>query len=198
MIRTREKRSIVWKMSDDEFADLVKQSVSVGDICRKLSGRKGGLMFKNIRNRIDLLQLNTDHFIDGRQGKYSPVHVSKEEFLQRINDKKHMDPNFIKRKLIEFSIIKNECSECGLSNIWRGKPLILVMDHIDGNFMNETIENFRFLCPNCNSQTPTFSRGTRTKKEHLCINCKTPISDQGTRCNKCACIERERIKKNGR
>lgn len=36
-------------------------------------------------------------------------------------------------------------------------PLILQLDHIDGNHENHHISNLRFLCPNCHSQTKTFS-----------------------------------------
>lgn len=195
MIRERTKRSIVWTMSDADFTAIVKSSISVGDICRKLSGRKGGSIFNNIKRRIDSMGLNTIHFIDERCGTYSFTHVSKQEFIQRLDAKKLMDPGFIKRKLLEFSILKNECSECGLSNIWNKKPLVLVLDHIDGDFANNTISNFRLLCPNCNSQTSTFSMGKRVRKETFCIDCKVPISNRGIRCHKCGCIERERIKR---
>ena len=194
MIRERAKRSIVWKMSDDEFRILVRDSRSIGDICKKLSGRKGGMVFGNIKRRIELLKLNTNHFVDGRCGQHSPSYVSKEKFIKRMDANEQMDPNFTKRKLIEFSILKNECSECGLPNMWNGKPLVLVLDHIDGDFKNNTITNFRLLCPNCNSQTPTFSMGKRVKKSHICVDCKDPTSGYGLRCHRCGCIERERKK----
>lgn len=37
-----------------------------------------------------------------------------------------------------------------------GKPLVLELDHIDGNNQNDQRHNLRYLCPNCHSQTPTF------------------------------------------
>jgi hypothetical protein len=194
-MRTRVKRSVVWKMPDDEFEALVKQSASVGEICRKLSGRKGGSVFSNIKHRIELLALPTIHFIDGRCGTYSPVHVSKEEFLRRLDAKEPMDPSFVKKKLLEFSILKNECSECGLSSVWKGKPLVLILDHRDGDFTNNIISNFRLLCPNCNSQTSTFSMGKRIKKDYHCVDCGNSTSGYGTRCLRCACLEREKRKK---
>ena len=87
MIRTRIKRSVVWKMSDSDFTNLVRTSVSVGDICKKLSTRKGGGIFTNIQRRIENMNLNTTHFIDGRIGEYSPTHISEEEFMGRLTDK---------------------------------------------------------------------------------------------------------------
>ncbi|NDB82938.1 MAG: HNH endonuclease, partial [Alphaproteobacteria bacterium] len=38
----------------------------------------------------------------------------------------------------------------------------LQLDHIDGDPYNHQLENLRFLCPNCHSQTETFSGRNRT------------------------------------
>ena len=49
------------------------------------------------------------------------------------------------------------CSICNQPPEWMGKPLTMIVDHIDGNAGNNMPENLRLLCPHCNSQTPTFS-----------------------------------------
>jgi nitrate reductase cytochrome c-type subunit len=49
----------------------------------------------------------------------------------------------------------NCCLECGIKE-WRGNPISLELDHIDGNRKNETRNNLRYLCPNCHAQTPTW------------------------------------------
>ncbi len=57
------------------------------------------------------------------------------------------------------------CSICGL-NTWMEKPLILQLDHIDGNNENNQRSNLRMICPNCHSQTETFCRGHSRKKKN--------------------------------
>lgn len=51
----------------------------------------------------------------------------------------------------------NICTECGNAGIHNGKELKLQLDHKDGNAANDFPDNVRLLCPNCHSQTPTFT-----------------------------------------
>jgi hypothetical protein len=53
-----------------------------------------------------------------------------------------------------------KCEMCGISE-WNGQSITLIVDHIDGDAGNNMPTNLRLLCPNCNSQTPTF--GGRNK-----------------------------------
>jgi len=54
------------------------------------------------------------------------------------------------------------CKICGIKD-WNGKGLVLVMDHIDGDSTNNSLENLRLVCPNCDSQLPTFKNRNKGK-----------------------------------
>lgn len=52
----------------------------------------------------------------------------------------------------------NQCCLCGWSETNLKTGIVpLVADHVDGNWRNNTEENLRLLCPNCDALTPTFS-----------------------------------------
>ncbi|MUM15755.1 HNH endonuclease [Mycobacterium sp. CBMA271] len=53
------------------------------------------------------------------------------------------------------------CAICGGASTWQDLPLALVLDHIDGNPTNNCRENLRLICPNCDSQLPTYKSRNR-------------------------------------
>lgn len=62
------------------------------------------------------------------------------------------------RKVVKEFLIRRDgykCSCCGI-NQHNGKPITLWIDHIDGDATNNHHSNFRFMCPNCDSQSETF------------------------------------------
>lgn len=50
------------------------------------------------------------------------------------------------------------CTECGNSGEWRGRPITLQIDHINGDWRDNRRENLRYLCPNCHALTETWCR----------------------------------------
>ena len=61
----------------------------------------------------------------------------------------------LNKRLLKEGIFENKCSDCGISD-WKGKPLNMQLDHINGCSHDHRLENLRFLCANCHSQTDTF------------------------------------------
>lgn len=57
---------------------------------------------------------------------------------------------------------QNKCAECGWAKINKTTGKIpLQIDHIDGNYLNNSEHNLILLCPNCHSLTPTFGNLNR-------------------------------------
>jgi len=62
----------------------------------------------------------------------------------------------VRRVIIKDDLIPYKCGECGISE-WNNKKLALHLDHINGKNSDHRLDNLRFLCPNCHSQTETYT-----------------------------------------
>jgi len=73
----------------------------------------------------------------------------------------------IKSRIIKDKLLEYKCVKCGLTDSWMGSSIVLDLDHINGDNTNNSLDNLRFLCPNCHSQTDTYkgrNKNTGTKK----------------------------------
>jgi hypothetical protein len=59
------------------------------------------------------------------------------------------------------------CDICGRADEWEGQPLSFVLDHVDGDASNNHRDNLRLVCPNCDSQLPTYNSRNRGRGRHL-------------------------------
>lgn len=154
------KISKVYQVSDIEFKTIVQNANSYSDCLRALGlGTKGGSSTDILKQRIQKLQCSTSHF--GTDKKVAPnVKYSLDEIL--IENSTYTNTSRLKERLVKEGRLKYECAKCGITN-WIGKPLSLHLDHINGKNNDHRIENLRFLCPNCHSQTETYAGKNKTK-----------------------------------
>ena len=50
----------------------------------------------------------------------------------------------------------HECAICHIKDNWNNMKLTFILDHIDGNADNNSRDNLRLICPNCDSQLSTY------------------------------------------
>ena len=68
---------------------------------------------------------------------------------------KYQISNHIRRYLLEK--YNNKCTKCGWSKTNPYTKIVpLEIEHIDGNYLNNTEENLTILCPNCHSLTKIY------------------------------------------
>ena len=72
----------------------------------------------------------------------------------------------VKIRLLKEGLLKNVCAICGLTE-WCGAAITLHIDHINGVKGDHRLENLRMLCPNCHSQTETYSGRNIKKRRRL-------------------------------
>ena len=71
-------------------------------------------------------------------------------------DGRAVSRDHLKRRLFGAGLKEARCELCGI-NEWLGRPLSLALHHLNGDGLDNRLENLQLLCPNCHSQTPNFS-----------------------------------------
>lgn len=149
------------KYSNLDIEKHIKESVSWRQVCLKLNLKYAGGNVQQLKKKAEKLNITYNHF-KGKGWNIGDVAKNAKPIEDCLQNSVFIKPSNLKKKLIKANLLVEKCYACNMGPIWNSKPLVLELDHIDGNSLNNRLENLRLLCPNCHSQTPTF-RGRNAK-----------------------------------
>src|ERR1700689_972987 len=61
----------------------------------------------------------------------------------------------LKTRLLRSGLKEERCERCEISE-WLGQPLSVALHHVNGDRVDNRLENLELLCPNCHRQTDHF------------------------------------------
>ncbi|MER6109894.1 HNH endonuclease [Streptomyces hirsutus] len=161
--------------ASDELRAAVTVSTSMAEVLSRLGRPDNTSQRAMVRSWIAEEQLSTTHFLGQahRRGKPSsnPVKSAEDILVQHSNKHRTRTPQ-LRRALREIGVL-DCCATCGIGPNWRGMPMTLEIDHINGDWRDDRRENLRLLCPNCHAITSTWCRGGARR-------CTTPGTMTGT------------------
>lgn len=145
----------IYELCDNDFKKLIKSSHNVKEVLFKLGlttvGNSWG--YTQVKKRMKALDLTYEDFTGIKplvKSLYKRL-TSEEIFVNNSSTPR----NIVRKRIIEEDLLDYKCSKCGIVE-WNNKPLSLELDHINGINNDHRLENLRFLCPNCHSQTSTY------------------------------------------
>lgn len=144
----------IYQIDDDIVKDVIASSFSIREVACKLNLRLNGSAYPAFKKYVIEKSISVSHFL----GKANNVGLKHKGGYDRnkILSKKSKSRSGTLRNALLLSGRAERCEGCKLGNIWQDSPIVLEVDHINGNNSDNTLDNLRFLCPNCHSQTPTF------------------------------------------
>jgi hypothetical protein len=190
----RKRTSPIWSIPSEEFQNLLNTSNSFVDILIKVGLDPYNGNHKTLNQRIkeesfdiSILEKNRNK----NQAKHMQSLLKKRTYSLEdiLVENSNYGSQHLKQKLLSKNILENKCHTCNNKGEWCGKKLSLQLDHINGINNDNRLENLRLLCPNCHSQTETFS-GKRNKIINLCEDCGEKIHRRSKKCIKCSSISK--------
>ncbi len=145
-----------------EFIEAVATSISIAEVIRKIGRSAVGSNYTYVKKHATRLSLDTSHWKGQRHGTTSALRALPLETVFVENSRQ--STSTVKKIILRNGLMVYKCAKCNLVDTWNERPLVLRLDHINGNNADHRLSNLRFLCPNCDSQTSTYCGKNKQKR----------------------------------
>jgi hypothetical protein len=145
----------------EELRTMVAESISLAEVLRRLGRPDTGTQRARLRRWVAEDQLTTEHFLGQahQRGKPRLTSARRPEDILVKQDGGRRTRTVVLRRALRAMGVPEECADCGIGPEWLGRPMPLEVDHINGDWSDDRLENLRLLCPNCHAVTSTWCRG---------------------------------------
>lgn len=144
-----------YKWDIETLREAVEKSECKSDVLRNLGISTKSGNFQTLDRYLKKYGISGEGLkYDNKRGnKWVKKYTNDDIFCENS----HMSGKNIKVRIIREGLIEYKCQECDITDEWKGKKIQLQLDHINGKNDDNRLENLRFLCPNCHSQTDTYA-----------------------------------------
>jgi hypothetical protein len=158
------------RYTKEEARKAVAGSRSWAETLRKLGMCHGGGSTAVLKKYVGLWGISTEHF-DPYAAIRGPARTAQPLTAVLIEHSSYSRRS-LKQRLFRESIKPRNCELCGQGEEWQGKPMGLILDHINGVNNDNRLENLRIVCPNCAATLDTHcGRANRIERERNCLRC---------------------------
>jgi len=111
--------------------------------------RPAGGNHQTLRKYVEQVwQIPTEHFDPDRARndalRKDPIALSRILVEASTYSRAHL-----KTRLFKGGLKARRCELCGQGEMWRGRRMGLILDHINGVANDNRLENLQIVCPNC-------------------------------------------------
>lgn len=149
-----------WEVfSDEELEKIVKESFSYKEVATKIGySPKNSDGSAAVQEMICLKGFTTNHFKRGIWNK-GLFDYSKFQYGKVIKSANALNALVALRG--------HQCENCKLTK-WENQDITLEVHHIDGDRLNNVLNNLQLLCPNCHSLTKNYKgKNNNTGKKEV-------------------------------
>jgi len=154
-------------MEKTKLEKIIKESRTYTETLKKLGLRSAGGNFKTLKNYVEKYNLDVSHF-DSDNVRKEKLNDYKNIFIKKnlneyLVENSTYSRGHLKERLYKEGLKEKKCEICGQNEIWNGKKMSLILDHKNGVWNDNRIENLRIVCPNCNATLDTHCGKQKSK-----------------------------------
>jgi hypothetical protein len=156
--------------SEEEAREAIARSKSYAEALRWMGMCASGGGTATLRQWAERWGISTKHFdpYANQRGHRTRKRVPLVEVM--IEDST-FNRGHLKRRLYEEGLKERKCELCGQGEIWRGRRMSLILDHVNGKGRDHRLENLRIVCPNCAATLDTHCGRKLRLEPILCARC---------------------------
>jgi hypothetical protein len=160
------------RYSEAEARQAIAASFSWSEALRRLGMCHSGGAHEVLKKYARLWGIPSDHF-----DPYAAVRGSgrrtRRPLEEILVEGSTFARNHLKERLYETGLKHPICELCGQGELWRGRRMGLILDHVNGVSNDNRLENLRIVCPNCAATLDTHcARGRKViRAEQTCLRC---------------------------
>jgi len=159
--------------SEEEARTAIAASKSWAESLRALGRCPTGGAWRVLKKYAEIWEISTDHF-DSDAARLNNLKQTQKPLSAVLVERSTYSRNHLKRRLLAEGLKKPQCELCGLGEMWRGRPMSMILDHVNGVRDDHRLENLRMVCPNCAATLDTHC-GRRNRIERAmrqCLRCE--------------------------
>ena len=183
------------RYSKEILEKIVNSSNNYSEVTKKLGLKPFYGNRQTVKKYINLFEIPTNHFRLTSSGGGNKKKFELKDIL--IKDSQYLWTTNLKERLYNEGLKDRCCEICGQGEVWMGKNISLILDHINGINNDNQIENLRIVCPNCNATLSTHG-GKNVKHLDKVINkceCGNPTFEKNKNCVKCSQIKQRKVER---
>jgi HNH endonuclease len=160
------------RYTEQQARTAIGAAHSYSEALRLLGVRPAGGNHATLKKYASAWGISTSHF---EWPRVRPYHREPRPLEEVLVEGSGYARRQLKRRLIAEGLKEPRCEMCGQGDEWRGRRMALVLDHVNGVWNDNRLENLRILCPNCNATLDTHCgrKNRRPPVERACLACGT-------------------------
>jgi hypothetical protein len=171
------------RYTQEAAREAIAASKSYSEALRRLGMRAAGGNHATLRKYVERIwQIPTDHFDRHASQRIQLANRPARPLEEYLTEHSSYSRGSLKRRLFAEGLKKRRCELCGVGDRWQGRPMALVLDHVNGVADDNRLENLQIVCPNCAATLETHCGRNKPRQCRWCATVFRPSSKDQQYC----------------